>query len=305
MADQQKAPPLPPQVAAQPGAALGVQVVGGLVDQRVAALLQKQRRQQHAGLLAGRKAAEPPVQELLPQAQKPQFPLQLPVGGVAAGRRAGRLRHRGHRVGRRVREPPGLLGQADAAGVLLLAAQQPQQRGLAPAVAAGQAQLPAGVQLQVQIGKDVVVAAGPGKRQVGNGKQRHGRSPSCVQSKGRAAEGKRHPFCRPAFHRHAAPCPARAGTQKSGRMRNAACRRADKTPGQPHGRPAWVLSYRTFQQAVLRILPPHFMLLAPSYHAARGLARAFYRLARAFSGLLQGLSATGASCCSSGIRLLT
>ena len=70
--------------------------------------------------------------------------------------------------------------------VFVLPLEQPQQGGLAPAVAPHQTQPPVGIQLQAQVLKDIVVAAGISKGQIPDVDQSHDRSPQ-IQNMG--AEG--------------------------------------------------------------------------------------------------------------------
>ena len=168
----QKEPLLPPQVGRHLGPAPGVQVVGGLVDQRNPPRLQEQGRQQHLGPLPLGQGGKGPLQGLRLQPQQRQLPLHLPAlrGGTQPGE------HRLHRPGR-VGDRGGEIAEPgrglDAPPVLQLPHQQPEQGGLAPAVAAHQPQLPVGVQLQADVLKYIAVSRRVAKGEMLNLNDRH------------------------------------------------------------------------------------------------------------------------------------
>ena len=159
--DQEKAP-LPGQIVPHQGPSGGVQVVGGLIDEEEAVVPEEKKGQQEPGPLPVGEGGEGPVQDPLVQPQLPQLLHQPPLLQL----RAEGLRHRlplrlrvGHIEGKVVE---GHRGRDDAA-VPLLSQEQPQQGGLAPAVAADEPQPPVGVQLEGEVLKDRLRAPLVGK----------------------------------------------------------------------------------------------------------------------------------------------
>ena len=166
--DQEKAPVQPPEVVGHQGPALGVQVVGGLVNHGVGVLPEKEGGQQGPGLLPAAEGGEGPVQDLPLQPHLGQLPVQPPR--LLRRRLLQQQRpDRPHGVGHR----PGPAQAGDRAGdgppALRLPRQQLQQGGLAPAVPAHQAQLPAGIQPQVQVLEHGGIVPVIGKREMRNG----------------------------------------------------------------------------------------------------------------------------------------
>ena len=169
------------QVGRHHGPGLGVQVVGGLVDEQEVPLVQKQGGQQHLGLLAVGQAGKGAVQRVGPHPQQGQLPLQLPAlraGAHPLQHRAGGAARVGDGVGEIVEGHRG----PDGAGVFVPAHKQLEKRGLAPAVAADEAQLPAGVQPEAHVLKDGVVAGRIGKRQMFDLDQCQGASLLCTKT---------------------------------------------------------------------------------------------------------------------------
>ena len=169
--DQEKAP-LPGQVVPHQGPSGGVQVVGGLVNEEEAVVPEEEEGQEEPGPLPVGEGGKGPVQHPLLQAQQPQLLHQPPLLQL----RAQGLRHRpslrlrvGHLKGKVVK---GLRG-GDGAGIPPLPQEQPQQGGLAPAVAADEPQPPVGVQLEGEVLKDRLKAALIGEAQVGDLDQSH------------------------------------------------------------------------------------------------------------------------------------
>ena len=145
------------QVGGQLVPRFGVKVVRRLVDEQKMPLPQKQRGQQHLGLLAMGKRAERPPQRPLVDAQQREFAQKLPGLGLGAQFRQQLLRAAGG-VPHRVREIVERYRRCDRAAVGVTAQQQLQKRRLAAAVAADEAQLPVGVDLEADMLKNGIVA---------------------------------------------------------------------------------------------------------------------------------------------------
>ena len=134
------------QVGRHHGPGLGVQVVGGLVDEQEVPLVQKQGGQQHLGLLAVGQAGKGAVQRVGPHPQQGQLPLQLPAlraGGTpppAPRGWGGPGRGRGRGSSRR---PPGARMEPAYSYRPISSLKNVV---LPRTVAADEAQLPAGVQ---------------------------------------------------------------------------------------------------------------------------------------------------------------
>ena len=174
VAHQQKAV-LAAQVIRHQFAAMHVQVVGGLVNQRVHILPGKQRRQQGLGLFAPAEGVKGTVQRVLGHLKQVQFTNQPPVRGVRRG-----LLHHKQRQLARVRHLKGKVhgrqGQVDAALIGVLPLQQAQQRGFAPAVSGHQPQAPGGVHRKGYMLKHGRIAALIGKGKIAY-IQLHGAAP--------------------------------------------------------------------------------------------------------------------------------
>ena len=169
------------QVGRHHGARFGVQVVGGLVDEQKVPLVQKQGGQQDLGLLPVGEACERAVQHVGPHPQQGELPFQLPAGRAGADA----FQHRPGGpvlVGNGVGEVVEGGGGADGAAVFIFAQQQLEKRGLAAAIAADEAQLPAGVQLQAHVLKDGVEAGRVGKRQMFDLDQCQGATLLCTKT---------------------------------------------------------------------------------------------------------------------------
>ena len=229
--DEQEALRLPAQIPPQQRTPGGVEVVGRFVDQRVAARLQKQQGQQRAGLLPLGQGVEPARERFGAQAQQAELAGDAPVLGPA--QRGGHLAQRARGVGHRAGKAAKVNGGGDLAFAGQFPLQQPQQRGLAAAVAAGQAQLPARVKADRSVLEHVIVAAGVVECDICQLDHGHGAAPPflCSSKKRTAGEGTPRgphaaPFKNGARHKkEAAECavsPLQNGTTKQTAPQSAA-----------------------------------------------------------------------------------
>ena len=184
MRDQQEAA-FAGEIAAHYPAALQIQMVGGLVQQKEGPLTEKKGGQEHLDLLAAGEGGVGAEQDPGIHLQRVQLLVYTPEfqsGLLLLQNGQGVPLRRGHRGGEAVKG----YRHGNRAVVFVLPLEQPQQGGLAPAVAPHQTQPPVGIQLQAQVLKDIVVAAGISKGQIPDIDQSHDRSPQ-IQNMG--AEG--------------------------------------------------------------------------------------------------------------------
>ena len=163
----QKKALLSAEIAAHHLSSVGIQVIGGLIDEREASFPKEEQGQQKLGLLPVGKGVIGAVEDLFLQLQPGHLPQETPA-----------LQSRLQLLQRIPGQPlrvDGFTGKVfkahrgrDAAPVFVLPQQQAQKGGLAPAVAAGEAQLPVGVELKAHVLEDLVVAAVVSKRKMRN-----------------------------------------------------------------------------------------------------------------------------------------
>ena len=156
---------LPSEIGRDQGTALGIQVVGGLVDEEEMSLVEEERRQQDLALLPAGEGGEGPLQDLRLHVQQSQLPQKFPFLGLRTDflqDSLGELVFVRDGVGEVVKDH----GVGDPALVFVLPLQQPQKGGFPPAVAAYEAQLPAAVQLEGDVVEDGVEAPGIGEAEV-------------------------------------------------------------------------------------------------------------------------------------------
>ena len=205
----QNEPPLALEIGGHAAAGFGVQVVGGLVDEQEPPLVQEQRGQQGLGLFPRRQGRKRAVQRIVGHAQAGKFAFQFPflcVGADPGQHGAGGAFGAGNGIGEVVEAHRGL----DAAGIFVVAHQQAQQRRFAAAVAADEAQLPVGVDLERYIVKDGFAAGRIRKSQMFHTDHCHVGLPPLRPEKGKKLEPQERRF--PAAQRGRRP--ARKGAAR-------------------------------------------------------------------------------------------
>ena len=149
-------------------AAMEIQMVGGLVNERVHIIPGEKGAQQRLGLLAVAQCAEGTLQRLLAAKELVPLAQEAPILGI---RRSGAHHFHGGQAGisDRIGEIHRWQRHMHLAAAVQLSAEQAQKRGLAPAVSSCQAQPPGGIQPGGQAFKHGVRAAIVGIGQILNG----------------------------------------------------------------------------------------------------------------------------------------
>ena len=186
------------QILAHQPPAPDIQMVCRLVNEQKIVLFGKQYRKLELRLFPVAQGAVGPIKHLVVQLQFCHFPLNLPIFVVRI--------HGFHRVNGQdalvchgIWKIRKLHRSGNPALIVVFSQKQIQEGGFAPAVPAGEAQTPVGIDLEADVLKNVFIAAVIGKCQIGNLNQRH----SCPPNTRKMAAGK-HPaantICRPHGH---------------------------------------------------------------------------------------------------------